>query len=130
MASELEVKVYYEDTDCLGVVYHANYLKYFERGRTEMVSERGKPLAQWNAEGFNIVVFKMEIVFHKPAKFGDRLRVVSEEMLPRKSRFRMRLDQKLYREDDLLTEAVVHLVCLDEKLELREMPDFPPEPPR
>ena len=37
--SELAVKVYYEDTDCLGVVYHANYLKYFERARTEMVTE-------------------------------------------------------------------------------------------
>lgn len=126
--SQIDVKVYYEDTDSLGVVYHANYLKYFERGRTEMVNESGKTIDQWNAEGFNFVVFRMEITFHKPGKLNDKLRVVTTEV-PGKSRYRLVLDQRLYRGDEELCEAMVTLVCLDAKMELREMPKLPKTEP-
>lgn len=119
--SELDVKVYYEDTDCLGVVYHANYLKYFERARTEMVTELGKPIQEWNADGYNFVVYKMTITFHKPGKLNDRLRVVTKRV-PNKSTFRFVLDQRLFRGDELLTQAEVTLVCLDREMKLREMP--------
>lgn len=122
--SELEVKVYYEDTDALGVVYHANYLKYFERGRTEMVNASGKSISEYNAEGYNFLVYKMEITFHKPGKLNDRLRVVTRT-LPSRTRFRMVLDQRLYRGDDELCEALVTLVCLDAHMELRQMPRLP-----
>ena len=122
--SEIDVKVYYEDTDSLGVVYHANYLKYFERGRTEMVNESGKTLDQWNREGFNFVVYRMEITFHKPGRLNDRLRVVTNEV-PGKSPYRMMLDQRLYRGDEELCEAMVTLVCLDREMELQEMPKLP-----
>lgn len=126
--SQIDVKVYYEDTDSLGVVYHANYLKYFERGRTEMVNESGKTIDQWNAEGFVFVVFRMEITFHKPGKLNDKLRVVTTEV-PGKSRYRLVLDQRLYRGDEELCEAMVTLVCLDAKMELREMPKLPKTEP-
>ncbi len=131
MFSWLDVKVYYEDTDCLGVVYHANYLKYFERARTEMVGERGKPIEAWNAEGFNFVVFKMNITWHKPAKLNERLRVRSARMKG-SSPYRLKLDQRLFRgegeAEELLTEAEVHVVCLDRDLKLQKIPDgFLPE---
>jgi tol-pal system-associated acyl-CoA thioesterase len=119
--STFELKVYYEDTDCLGVVYHANYLKYFERARTEMVSATGKPIEIWNREGYNFVVYKMSITFHKPGKLNDRLRVETSRR-PMKSPYRLVLDQKLYRADELLTEAEVQLVCLDPEMKLRELP--------
>jgi tol-pal system-associated acyl-CoA thioesterase len=120
--SEIEVKVYYEDTDCLGVVYHANYLKYFERARTELVGELGKSIDQWNAEGFNFVVFKMDITWHKPGKLNDRLRVVTERV-PHRSGFRFVLDQKIFRAEELLVEAEVHVVCVDANMQLRRIPD-------
>lgn len=121
-ASELDVKVYYEDTDALGVVYHANYLKYFERGRTEMVNASGKSIAAYNREGFNFVVYRMEITFHKPGKLDDRLRVVTR-VVPGKSPYRKVLDQRLFRgQKELLCEALVTLVCLDANMEVREMP--------
>ena len=50
MENRLPVKVYYEDTDSLGVVYYANYLKYFERGRTELIAGLGKTVGEWNQE--------------------------------------------------------------------------------
>ena len=102
----LDVKVYYEDTDCLGVVYHANYLKYFERARTEMVSALGKPIETWNAEGYGFVVFTMTITWHKPAKLNERLRVRTSRM-EGSSAYRLKLDQRIYRGEELLTEAEV-----------------------
>ena len=126
--STAQVTVRYAETDMMGIVYHANYLKYFERGRTEMVNESGKTIDQWNAEGFVFVVFRMEITFHKPGKLNDKLRVVTTEV-PGKSRYRLVLDQRLYRGDEELCEAMVTLVCLDAKMELREMPKLPKTEP-
>ena len=122
MVMRLAVKVYYEDTDCLGVVYYANYLKYFERGRSEYISARGKPIEVWNTEGYNFVVYKVTVTFHKPAKLGDVCDVVTR-VVP-KSPYRLHMKQHLERGGEMLTEAVVQLVCLDEDLELREFPDL------
>ena len=121
MTGEHDVKIYYEDTDSLGIVYYANYLKYFERGRTELFADLGKPVAEWNAEGYNFAVFKAEITWHKPARLGDLCRVVSK-LLP-SSDFRMKVDQRLFNDGELLTEAMVHIVCLDENMQLREFPE-------
>lgn len=120
--SRIEVKVYYEDTDCLGVVYHANYLKYFERGRTEFIGGFGKTISEWNDAGYLFAVYRMEIIFHKAAKLGDRMEVVTE--LKPKSDFRLIMPQQLFREEEQIAEARVELVCLDPKLQVRE---FPPQ---
>lgn len=63
MEHRLTCKVYYEDTDALGVVYHTNYLKYMERGRSEYVERFGKPIWEWNQSGYYIVVYAMNIRF-------------------------------------------------------------------
>ena len=121
MTGELSVKIYYEDTDSLGVVYHANYLKYFERGRTEFINQLGRGIDVWNRDGFNFVVFKMAITFHKPARLNDLCRV--ETRVLSGTPYRLRLDQRLLRDDLLLTEAKVDLVCLDGNMELCELPE-------
>jgi acyl-CoA thioester hydrolase len=121
MEKRLPVKVYYEDTDCLGVVYHANYLKFFERGRSEYISARGRPISEWNDDGVIFAVFKMEVTFHLPGRLGDECEVVTK-LVPG-SPYRMKMDQKLMRGDELLTEAVVDVVCLDQDFELREFPE-------
>jgi acyl-CoA thioester hydrolase len=121
MEKRLPVKVYYEDTDCLGVVYHANYLKFFERGRSEYISARGRPISEWNDDGVIFAVFKMEVTFHRPGRLSDECEVVTK-LVPG-SPYRMKMDQKLMRGDELLTEAVVDVVCLDQDFELREFPE-------
>jgi acyl-CoA thioester hydrolase len=70
-----ECKVYYEDTDCMGVVYHANYLKYLERARWEYLDERSAGVLAYLERGYSFMVFKVEMVFHAPAKLGDLLLV-------------------------------------------------------
>lgn len=119
---ELPVKVYYEDTDSLGIVYYANYLKYFERGRSELFESAGLSLLDWNRAGYNVAVFKANITYHLPAKLGDQC-IIRTKRLVARTPFRMPLQQECWRGEELLVEAKIQLVCLDEALQLREFPD-------
>ncbi len=74
---ELDVKIYYEDTDCGGVVYYANYLKYFERARTEMFESACMPLAELMKQGIQFVVAEASLKYMKPGRYGDRLVIQS-----------------------------------------------------
>lgn len=121
MIHKIKVKVYYEDTDCLGVVYHANYLKYLERGRSEYIEHIGKPIREWNRAGFNFVVYEMKISFKKAAVLGDILDI-STEFKP-DSDYRGKFYQNITRKGELIVEAKVDIVCLNEKKELKELPD-------
>jgi acyl-CoA thioester hydrolase len=69
----MEVRIYYEDTDCGGVVYYANYLKYFERARTQYLEERGLSVAGLMKEGTVFVVVHAEVDYRSSARYGDRL---------------------------------------------------------
>ncbi len=69
----MEIRIYYEDTDCGGVVYYANYLKYFERARTQYLEERGVSVAGLLNEGMVFVVMHAEVDYRSPARYGDRL---------------------------------------------------------
>ena len=69
----MEIRIYYEDTDCGGVVYYANYLKYFERARTQYLEERGLSVAGLMKEGTVFVVVHAEVDYRSPARYGDRL---------------------------------------------------------
>jgi len=119
----IRVKIYYEDTDSLGIVYYANYLKYLERGRTELFGSGGTPIADWNRLGFAVAVYRVTITYRAPARLGDELDVVTRRV-PGGSSYRVKLQQLVERQSQLITEATVELVCLDERFELRE---FPPE---
>ena len=76
------VRVYYEDTDFSGVVYHASYLRFMERGRTEMLRDRGvsqgASLGSEPGERFGFVVRAMSVDFRRPARMDDLLTVETE----------------------------------------------------
>ena len=69
----MEVRIYYEDTDCGGVVYYANYLKYFERARTEYLESRGCSVAALMEQGTVFVVVHAEVDYRSPARYGETL---------------------------------------------------------
>jgi acyl-CoA thioester hydrolase len=73
--SHLSVRIYYEDTDCGGVVYYANYLRYFERARTEFLRECGIELRTWADKGLYFVVSRVEIDYKAPAFYSDLLEI-------------------------------------------------------
>jgi acyl-CoA thioester hydrolase len=71
----MEIKIYYDDTDAGGVVYHANYLKYFERGRSEYMRQRGVDPAEMAQSGLIFVIVWAELSYLSPARYGDTLTV-------------------------------------------------------
>ena len=71
----MDIQIYYEDTDCGGMVYYANYLKYFERARTHYLEERGLSVAGLLKEGTVFVVVHAEVDYRSSACLGDRLMI-------------------------------------------------------
>lgn len=71
----MDIRIYYEDTDCGGVVYYANYLKYFERARTAYIEEHGFSVAGLMKEGTLFMVAHAELDYRSPARYGDTLAI-------------------------------------------------------
>ena len=75
--NHLAVRVYYEDTDCGDVVYYANYLRYMERGRTELMRSLGFELADLHEQDTLFVVAEASVRYHSPARYNDVLDVAT-----------------------------------------------------
>jgi tol-pal system-associated acyl-CoA thioesterase len=119
------VQIYYEDTDHSGLVYHANYLKYFERAREHLLGtdELVRLLAE---EGTGFVVYKCEMTFKQGAVFGDTIEIRSTPRL--ESEYRVVFQQDVYRrdratqKDELLVQGIVHMVCVGADKKLVRLP--------
>jgi len=108
----LPIRIYFEDTDSGGVVYHSNYLKFMERARTEWLSAVGidqRHLKQDNHIMF--VVHRIDIQYKLPARFNDNLIVKSELKDIGSSKIEFR--QMIYRNDEMLIDASVDVACID-----------------
>ncbi|MCE7978102.1 MAG: acyl-CoA thioesterase [Nitrospira sp. NTP1] len=75
----MDIRIYYEDTDCGGVVYYANYLKYFERARTHYLEERGLSVAGLRDQGTQFVVVHAELDYRGLGQAGDSRRAAESE---------------------------------------------------
>ncbi len=109
---ELPIRVYYEDTDAGGIVYHSTYLNFMERARTEWLMAKGINLnthAQTHQEMF--VVRKLNIEYRQPAHLCDDL-IVQSRIIER-SRTRALFEQNILRGDEILTRGSVEIVTLD-----------------
>jgi len=107
------IRVYYEDTDMAGIVYHANYLKYIERARSEMVREAGIDQAAMRAEGRVFVVARIEADYLRPAFYDDELVVETRATGLRPSRFVML--QVVTRGETALFRAEVTVALTDKR---------------
>ncbi len=109
---ELPVRVYIEDTDAGGIVFHARYLHYMERARTEWVRSCGVGLRAGMAENISYVVQKMNIHFQSPARLDDQLLVTAEPV--EFGRVWMAFRQRVIRAADRLPlcEADVRVACV------------------
>ena len=108
----LAVRVYYEDTDLAGIVYYANYLKFMERGRTELLRAKGVEQSRLKAEtGVVFVVARVEIDYRRPARFDDLLDVETAVAAVRGVAIDM--VQRVCREHEVLVEAKVRLASID-----------------
>lgn len=106
------VRVYYEDTDSGGVVYHANYLKFMERARTEWLRQLGFEQDQLrNEQNILFAVHSMQLNFRRPAIFNDQLLVRSTFL--QTSGASMQFEQQVSRDATLLCQATVKVACLN-----------------
>lgn len=118
----MNIRIYYEDTDAAGVVYHASYIKFFERGRTEYFRQHGLGVADLAAAGHIFPVVRMEINFKAPAKHDELVTVITEPYAITRST--VTLAQKITRQDGaLLVEAVVTLACVNHELRPHRIPE-------
>ncbi len=118
----MDVRIYYEDTDAGGVVYHANYIKYLERARTEFFRSHGFFVAELAKEGFVFPVIRLEMDFKAPALHDDLLSVLTTPV--RVGGSSVTLCQKIIRQHDgkLLVEGLVSLACISPALKARRIP--------
>jgi acyl-CoA thioester hydrolase len=118
----LPVRVYYEDTDLTGVVYHANYLRYFERGRSDFLRLAGvnhaRLLARDDPAAFTVT--RITIAFHQPARIDDGLEVRTR--FERGRGVRLHANQRILRDRAVLATAEVEVVCIGQDGRVRRPP--------
>ncbi|MGD9865872.1 MAG: tol-pal system-associated acyl-CoA thioesterase [Pseudodonghicola sp.] len=105
------VRVYYEDTDMGGIVYHANYLRYIERARSDWVRQLGNDQNAMRDAGIVWVVRRIEAEYLATAKFEDELTV--ETTMREISGVRLTMDQLVKRGDQVIFTASVTAVCMN-----------------
>ena len=116
------VKVYYEDTDAGGVVYYANYLKFLERARTEAINNIGLSNRKIKEDlGLFIIVKSCNIEYKKSAHLEDELNIRSFVKSITKTSFFM--TQIITRKEDVISEALVHLVFINNLGEPQKIPN-------
>jgi acyl-CoA thioester hydrolase len=118
---EIEIDVRYYETDGQGVVHHANYFQYFELARVEMLKAMGHDYAELERDGIFLVVHSIACKYHRPARFGDKLRIVTNVV--RATMARIDHQYQVFVGADLLAEASSTIACVDKNGHIRRMPE-------
>ena len=117
---EIQVRVRYAETDSMGLLHHANYLVYFEQARTELLRASGRTYKDMEAEGFFLVVAKLEIKYRLPAHYDDVLTI--RTTVTRTTPIRIEHKYEVLRDGTLLAEGATTLACVGRDGKLCAMP--------
>ena len=116
-----QTRVYYENTDAAGIVYHADYLCFAERARTEMLRDAGFEHAKLKEQtGIAFAVRNLSISFDSAARLDDLLTI--QTVITKMTAVRMYMEQKIYRDDILMTQLAVELVCINQNNHATRLP--------
>ena len=123
MDHKYKVRIYYEDTDAGGVVFYANYFKFTERARTELIYEKLKLKHLELKDKFDVifVVKSLSSKYIAPAKFEDDLTVISK--IVEKSPVRLILDQNIEKGNKLIFTSTIELAVVSSKGKITKLPD-------
>ncbi len=110
----ITLRIYYEDTDAAGIVYYANYLRFIERGRTELLRALGHDQNALMKEGIAFAVRSANVEFLKPARLDDLLTV--ETNIASLGRAQVTFVQRILRDNELLLDAKIRVACIDPAL--------------
>lgn len=122
MYYEMKYRVPYADTDQMGVVYYANYLEYFERGRTEMFRDAGMPYSRMESEGIIMPVSEANCRYFNSARYDDLLTFRS--YVSEYSRVRIKICTEVLRDDLLLASGYVVLACVNREFKVTRLPQW------
>jgi len=122
MNHTMDIKIYYEDTDCGGVVYYANYLRYMERGRTEYMAGRGAPIKELSDQGTLFVIGRVEIDYRSSAHYGETLEVETwvPDMTGATLTFAHVMKEKTT--GRVIVESRAKAVCVDRNIKPKRIP--------
>ena len=121
-ASETRVRVRYAETDQMGVVYHSNYLIWFEVGRVELIRQLGLNYRQMEEEGCGIAVVDVHVRYRAPARYDDELVVRTRLLAARGAVIRFGYKVLRVEDDVLLCEGETVHVVVDKEMKKRSLP--------
>lgn len=122
LSQEIQIRVRYAETDRMGLLHHANYLVYFEQGRTELLRAQGFTYKRMEDEGFFLVLAKASVRFRHPAHYDDLLTL--RTTLTRTTAVRIEHRYELLREGMLIAEGETTLACVDRDGRLQALPEW------
>ena len=122
LTGDIQVRVRYAETDRMGLLHHANYLVYFEQARTELLRQQGRTYKDMEAEGFFLVLSKVEVKYRSPAHYDDLLTI--RTTVTRTSPVRLEHRYEVFRDRVLVAEGSSTLACVDTDGKLRAMPEW------
>ena len=118
----MKKRIYYHDTDCGGVVYHGNYLKFLEEARTEFLEERGHSVKELMDRGIIFVVRHQEMDYKHPAFYNDVLEIKTS--VKEYSNVRIKFVYEIRNQEGrVIGKASTDLVSVGKDLKLAELPD-------
>ena len=123
MNHAMDVKIYYEDTDCGGVVYYANYLRFMERARTEYLASKGYSVKMLMDQGTIFMVFRVEIDYKAPARYGETIEIETwvRDVTRATMIFEHVMREKMSRR--VLVECRAKVVAVDANARPKRMPE-------
>jgi acyl-CoA thioester hydrolase len=121
-SGEITIRVRYAETDRMGLLHHANYLIFFEQGRTELLRSHGVSYKDLEDQGFLLVLTKIEVKYRWPARYDDLLTL--KTIVTRTTSVRIDHRYELYCEGRLLAEGASTLACIDRESRPQALPEF------
>jgi len=119
---EITVRVRYAETDRMGLLHHANYLIYFEQGRTELLRANGLSYKDLEDQGFLLVLTKAEVRYRTPARYDDLLTIRTS--VKRMTMVRIDHHYEILRDGVLVADGTTTLACIDREGRVQPLPAF------
>jgi acyl-CoA thioester hydrolase len=121
MTGEISIRVRYAETDRMGLLHHANYLVYFEQGRTELLRSQGIAYKDLEDQGFLLVLTRVQVRYRSPARYDDLLTL--RTTVVRTTSVKIEHRYELLRDGLLLAEGESTLGCVDRDGRVQALPD-------
>ncbi|MFO0969728.1 MAG: thioesterase family protein [Gemmataceae bacterium] len=122
LVGEIDIRVRYAEVDRMGFLHHANYLVYFEQGRTELLRSQGYAYRDLEDQGYLLVLTRLQVRYRSPARYDDHLTL--RTILSRTTHVKIEHRYELLRDGALLAEGETTLACIDRDGKVQALPEF------